>query len=1052
MHRAVPRLEGQSAAQRHTMKPQTRLSLRFHLALMCAGLALPILAFVAFILWQFAAAERVRLEGDALEAAHAIAADVDRELTGLQSALGVLAYSQFLQNDDLPGFHRQAARANPTSRTNVVLRTPDGQLQVNTRVPWGEPLPRLSLPSDQVAIDLKQPVVTGLFKGALSGQALFAVTMPVLRHGDVAYLLSASASVERLHELTKREGLPETWMVAIIDRDGRILARNTRQDEFVGKTATKDLQENTQGDEGTWTGFTVDGKPVLGAYARAQLSDWRIAVGVDQAELAAPLTRSLWYLAWLGAGLAALSAILAVIFGRHITTPMELLAARAVALGRGEPVAPLNTSLGEMAKVSDALAAASAELRQREQERDRAEAALRESEERFRFALQAAGGVGSWDWDVAQDRIYANETFAFLFGVDPKRAEEGAPLADFVSGIHPDDRDAAGAEIETALLNGTDFAAEYRVIGSDGLTRWIAARGRCYHDDGRKAVRFPGIVIDITERKKTEEALASSERRLQAILDTVPVGIVIAEAPSGRIIGGNAQVESIFGHAVLQSQDVESYRDWISFHADGRQVHPTEYPLAKVLRDGHKSAELEVLYRRGDGSQSWLRLIAAPIHDEAGRLIAGVVAAVDIDREKQAEAALRALNATLEQRIAEAMAEREKAEAQLRQAQKMEAVGRLTGGVAHDFNNLLTVITGNLDMLRRKVEKLDDPRLLRNVDNAVEGSRRAAQLTHRLLAFSRQSPLQPEVLDLNKIAAGMSELIRRTIGENIAIETVLAGGLWRTEADPNQLESAILNLAVNARDAMPEGGKLTIETANAYLDEAYATNTGGEVKAGQYVMVSVSDTGSGMTPDVKTKVFEPFFTTKPVGKGTGLGLAQVYGFAKQSGGHAAIYSEVGQGTTVKLYFPRLAGPEETSRIPEETRLPSSRRAKGETILVVEDEDMMREFSVSVLEEAGYRVLAAEDGPSGLELLRAHRDSTSLLFTDVILTGPMNGRNVADEALKILPDLKVLFTTGYTRNAIIHHGRLDEGVQLITKPFVAPSLLERVRQILDDQSA
>jgi PAS domain S-box-containing protein len=635
-----------------------------------------------------------------------------------------------------------------------------------------------------------------------------------------------------------------------------------------------------------------------------------------------------------------------------------------------------------------------------------------------------------------------------FFGLDPARAAEGAPLSEFMAGMHPNDREQAGAEIERAVADGADFSAEYRVIGSDGVTRWIAARGRCYHDATGKPLRFPGIVIDITERKRMEEALAASERRLQAILDTIPVGIVIAEAPTGRVIGGNSQVERIFGHPVLSSPDVESYRDWIGYHPDGRPVQAAEYPMSRVLRGEEERSELEVLYQRGAGPRTWLRLIAAPIRDEAGRIVAGVVACLDVDREKQAEAALRSLNATLEQRVAEAMAERENAEAQLRQAQKMEAVGRLTGGIAHDFNNLLTVITGNLDLLRRKVETTGDPRLVRNVDNAVEGARRAAQLTHRLLAFSRQSPLQPEAVDLNKIAAGMSELLRRTIGENIAVETVLSGGLWRAEVDPNQLESAILNLAVNARDAMPDGGKLTLETANAYLDEAYAASTGGEVKAGQYVMVSVSDTGSGMTPDVKTKVFEPFFTTKPVGKGTGLGLAQVYGFARQSGGHAAIYSEPGQGTAVKLYFPRLMRPEEATPLIQEATAPVDPVAEGETILIVEDEAMVRDFSVSVLEEAGYRVLAAEDGAAALRLLKAHRDEISLLFTDVVLNGSMNGREVADEALKIRPDLKVLFTTGYTRNAIIHHGRLDEGVQLITKPFAAASLVERVRRVLD----
>lgn len=1025
-----------------------RLSLRAHLALMCVGLALPILILVGFVFWQFARAERVRLEHEALETAHLIAADVDRELTGLRSALGVLMYSQFLQNGDLEGFARQVSGANLQNGINIVLRAPDGQQLVNTRLPRGEPLPKVLYDTDQAAMELGKPVASNLFTGPVSGTPLYAITAPVLRSGEVQYLLSVSGSAERLQTLTKRESVPSGWTVAIVDRTGLIMARNMRHAEFVGKPATRDLQENTKGSEGMWKGFTIDGQSVLGAYARSQISDWRISIGVRDAELTAPLQRSMGYLALLGAGLAALSMLLAWSFGRHITAPMELLATRAAALGRGERVLPLQTSLREVANVSDALAMASFDLQQRERERGEAEAALRASEERFRFAFEAAGGVGSWDWDIPSDRIYANEAFASFFGVDPERAAVGARLADFVAGMHPDDRDSAGAEIDKAIAHGADLVAEYRVIDAKGTVRWIAARGRCYHDEEGRPLRFPGIALDITHRKRAEEALVASERRLQAVLDTVPVGIIIAEAPSGRIIGGNSQVDRIFGHPVLPSSNVESYREWVGFHPDGRQVEAAEYPMSRVLSGEEERPEMELLYQRGDGRRAWLRLIAAPIRDEAGQIVAGVVACLDVDRERRAEAALRSLNSTLEQRIAEAIAEREKAEAQLRQAQKMEAVGQLTGGVAHDFNNLLTVITGNLDMLRRKVESAGDPRLVRNVDNAVEGARRAAQLTHRLLAFSRQSPLQPEVVDLNRIVSGMSDLLRRTIGENIAIEAVLAGGLWRTEVDPNQLESALLNLAVNARDAMPDSGKLTLETANAYLDEAYSATTGGEVRAGQYVMVSVSDTGSGMTPDVKARVFEPFFTTKPVGKGTGLGLAQVYGFARQSGGHAAIYSEPDEGTTVKLYFPRIMQAETpASSLDEMPRMPPA-AVDGETILVVEDEDMVREFSVSVLEDAGYRVLAAEDGATALELLKAHRDSVALLFTDVVLTGSMNGRKVADEAMKIRPDLKVLFTTGYTRNAIIHHGRLDEGVQLITKPFAAASLAERVRRIID----
>jgi CheY-like chemotaxis protein len=370
-------------------------------------------------------------------------------------------------------------------------------------------------------------------------------------------------------------------------------------------------------------------------------------------------------------------------------------------------------------------------------------------------------------------------------------------------------------------------------------------------------------------------------------------------------------------------------------------------------------------------------------------------------------------------------------------------VGRLTGGVAHDFNNLLTVVTGNLDMLRRRLGTQAEPRILRLIDHALEGATRAAALTYRLLAFSRQQPLAPVPIDCNTLVSGISDLLRRTLGENIQVETRLAGDLWLTHADPNQLENAILNLAVNARDAMPEGGRLTIETSNEVL-----APEGGEARPAPFVMIGVQDTGSGMSTDTIAKAFEPFFTTKPVGKGTGLGLSQVYGFARQSNGHATICSSEGVGTTVRIYLPRLAeGVAEPAPAPAQAPQATAGGGRQETILVVEDEQMVREFSTAVLVDGGYRVLAAEDGPSGLQLLDAHPE-VKLLFTDVVLTGPLNGRKVAEEALSRRPDLKVLFTTGYTPDAIIHHGRLDEDVEFIGKPFTAQELTSRVRRILD----
>lgn len=414
----------------------------------------------------------------------------------------------------------------------------------------------------------------------------------------------------------------------------------------------------------------------------------------------------------------------------------------------------------------------------------------------------------------------------------------------------------------------------------------------------------------------------------------------------------------------------------------------------------------------------------------------------ELAQRRQAEADLHELNATLEQRVAEEIAARAQAEEALRQAQKMEAVGQLTGGVAHDFNNLLTVIIGGLDQIRRS-RASEDARVSRAVDMALQGAQRAANLTGRLLAFSRRQPLEPKPLDLNRLVHEMTELLHRTLGEQTELEGVLAPRLWRIEADQNQLEASILNLAVNARDAMPEGGKLTIETANTMLDETYSA-LDAEVRPGQYVMIAISDTGIGIPRERLARVFEPFFTTKEVGRGTGLGLSMVYGFVKQSGGHVTIYSEEGVGTSVKLYFPRYHGSAVEPEPVVEPEAPTS--SEGEVILVVEDDEAVRAYSTGILAELGYGVLQARDATAALALIETGQ-RIDLLFTDVVLPG-RSGKALADEALALRPGLRVLFTTGYSRNAIVHHGRLEHGVQLITKPFTVEQLANRVRDILD----
>jgi PAS domain S-box-containing protein len=778
------------------------------------------------------------------------------------------------------------------------------------------------------------------------------------------------------------------------------------------------------------------------------------------------------------------------------------------------------------------------------------ENALRASEERYELALAAAGGIGTWDWDIVNDRVIANSKFAELYCVDPAKALVGEPVATFVAGIHPDDRDRVSAEINHCIETHGLFASEYRLVQRDGSIVWVFARGRVQYDAQGNAVRLPGATVDITERKAAEADVARSEAQFRTFAQAMPDHVWAAD-PLGQLDWVNERVQEYSGFAAASLHGA----GWIAMvHPDDRAAAAARW--ASALASG-QTYQVEFRLRRTDGAYRWHIARALPIRGTNGAIERWIGTNTDIEDERQALDSLEALNATLEQRVARQSAERDRlwqtsqdllavidaqgtmlavnpawtsvlgwlpgevvgrnhlffshpedrprsdgalahaslaplpgvevrnlhkdgsyrwiawiaspenglvyatgrhvtaekqaaaalADAQeaLRQSQKMEAVGQLTGGIAHDFNNMLAVVMGSLELLGRRLAG-GDARAQRYLDAAADSARRASLLTQRLLAFSRQQPLQPEAVDANKLMAGMSDLLRHSLGTDVRLETVLAGGLWRTFADPNQLENIVLNLAVNARDAMPAGGRLTIETQNAHLDDRYVSVHPG-VAAGQYVLIAVTDSGTGMPREVIDKAFDPFFTTKPVGKGTGLGLSQVYGFVKQSGGHVKIYSEVGQGTTIKIYLPRLAGAAagDDAHDGEAGQLMPLGEYR-EVILVVEDEPAVRNFSVEALRELGYRVFEADGAASALRILDLHSEIV-LLFTDVVMPDT-NGAKLAQEARRRRPGLRVLFTTGYTRNAVVHNGVLDPGVEMIGKPFTLDALASKVRLVLE----
>ncbi|MCJ2111236.1 ATP-binding protein [Methylobacterium sp. E-025] len=538
--------------------------------------------------------------------------------------------------------------------------------------------------------------------------------------------------------------------------------------------------------------------------------------------------------------------------------------------------------------------------------------------ERVQLALGAGAILGTWHWDLPTDRFTVDEGFAGSFGLDPALGTTGIPLAQIVATVHPDDQAGLAKAINDAIQRGGAYAHQYRVRRTDGRYYWIEANGRVDRAEDGTPSSFPGVLIDVEERR-----------------------------------------------AILEERD-------------------------------------------------------------------------------RAAAALRTLNETLEQRVAERTTELMRAEEALRQSQKMEAVGQLTGGLAHDFNNLLAGISGSLELMQNRMQQ----GRLKDVDKymvAAQGaSKRAAALTHRLLAFSRRQTLDPKPTDVNRLVLGMQELIQRTAGPGSPVEVVGASGLWPALVDPSQLENALLNLCINARDAMPDGGRITVETANRWLDERAAKKQ--DLPEGQYLSLCVTDTGTGMPPEVIARVFEPFFTTKPTGEGTGLGLSMIYGFAKQSGGQVRIYSEVGQGSTICIYLPRHHG--EAADEFDTIKLDALPRSEQEaTVLIVDDEPTVRMLVTDILEDLGYLAIEAGDSAAGLKILQSDVP-IDLLVTDVGLPGGMNGRQMADAGRVQRPDLKVLFITGYAENAVLGHGHLAPGMSVLTKPFAMDAMAARIRSLIE----
>jgi PAS domain S-box-containing protein len=624
------------------------------------------------------------------------------------------------------------------------------------------------------------------------------------------------------------------------------------------------------------------------------------------------------------------------------------------------------------------------------------------------YLISTDGRVLTWNSGAEKLKGYSEEEIL------------GRYFTDFYT---PEDRDRGLPQkgLDIAAQAGR-FETEGWRVRKDGTRFWALVVIDAVRDEAGQLIGFAKVTRDLTERQFAQQSLIESERRYRRLIEAVTDYAIFQLDANGLISTWNPGAERIKGY---RAEEIIGRHFSCFYTAEDQEAGVPARVLETAKREGRYEAEAWRV--RKDGSRLFASVVIDPIRSDDGEIIGFAKVTRDITERQAVQSALK------------------EAQEQLAVSQKMEAVGQLSGGIAHDFNNLMMIVLGNLETIKRNTSDLADAHLVeRNLNNAMRGAQRAAALTSRLLAFSRRQPLDPKPLDVNSFLSGSADFLQRSLGELINIEVVGAAGLWQMEVDANQLETALVNIAINSRDAMPDGGRLTIEAANTYLDAAYCQSIP-ELSPGQFVVICISDTGEGMDKDVVSRAFEPFFTTKEIGHGTGLGLSQVYGFVKQSGGHVKIYSEVGQGTTVKLYFPRFMG-----ELPDEEMEATENLVKGEqgeTILVVEDDKDVRTYLTGALRGLQYRVLAAANAEVALRLLAEENLRIDILLTDIVMPG-MNGRELGEKANQMRPGLRVLYMTGYSRNAVVHHGRLDKGVDLLQKPISTQVLASRLREALD----
>jgi len=647
-----------------------------------------------------------------------------------------------------------------------------------------------------------------------------------------------------------------------------------------------------------------------------------------------------------------------------------------------------------------------------EEKHKQAEEALLESEAKFRTLVEK---IPTITYTAALDEYsstqYISPQIELILGFTQEEYKEDSNLWD--KQLHPDDRERVLKEIAASHQSNIPFVSKYRMLTKNNRIVWLRDEATIVKDEAGEPLFLLGVMNDITEQKQTEEALRKERNFSQSIIDTAQA-IILVLNPDGTIAEFNPYMEELSGYSIEEVRG----KDWFETFLPERDLQKIGELFTKAISDINTKGNINPIVTR-DGKEATIEWFDRTLKDKNGN-ITGILA------------------------IGQDITKRRSMEEQLRQSQKMEAIGTLAGGIAHDFNNILTTIIGNAELALMDVIK--DESLRNGIEEIKKAGKRAASLTRQLLAFSRKQIVQPEILDINESLIDIEKMLGRLIGEDVELLTIPEPELWQVEVDPGQMEQVIMNLAVNARDAMPKGGKLTIETANADLDKNYFCERGiHEETPGHYVMLSVSDTGSGMDKETREHIFEPFFTTKEVGKGTGLGLSTIYGIVKQNNGFIWIYSEPGKGTTFKVYLPVVKGDADQE---EKEQNPVGDLSGSETVLIVEDNDSLRNFVQKVLYIYGYRTLNAENGEDALRVCKEHDGQIDLMITDVVMP-KMGGREAAKRLQPLYPRMKVIYMSGYTDNAIVHHGVLEPGLNFLEKPFTPEGLARKVRKAIDN---